>query len=91
MHVNGRCPQGRYIPVFAATIYDRNAQLVEAGLTPINLTSIMIGQASPRVCIHIHSLTGAIGNGCTDFATMFPSYYDAQCQDPTFPPVQGIA
>ncbi len=32
-----------------------------------------------------------IGNGCTDFATMYPSYYDAQCQDPTFPAVQGIA
>ncbi|KAI0769995.1 serine carboxypeptidase [Fomes fomentarius] len=73
LHLAGESYGGRYIPVFAATIYDKNAQLVEAGLTPINLTSIMIG------------------NGCTDFATMFPSYYDAQCQDPTFPPVQGVA
>ena len=35
--------QGRYIPVFAAEIYDQNTKLVDAGLTPINLTSVMIG------------------------------------------------
>lgn len=35
--------QGRYIPVFAAEVYDQNTKLVEAGLTPINLTSVMIG------------------------------------------------
>lgn len=35
--------QGRYIPVFAAAIHDKNAELIEAGLTPINLTSVMIG------------------------------------------------
>jgi len=34
---------GRYIPVFAAEVYDQNTKLVEAGLTPINLTSVMIG------------------------------------------------
>jgi hypothetical protein len=35
--------QGRYIPVFASEVYDQNAYLVEVGLTPINLTSVMIG------------------------------------------------
>lgn len=35
--------QGRYVPVFAAEVYDQNAKLVEAGLAPINLTSIMVG------------------------------------------------
>jgi len=34
---------GRYIPVFASEVYDQNAYLVEVGLTPINLTSVMIG------------------------------------------------
>jgi carboxypeptidase C (cathepsin A) len=34
---------GRYIPVFASAVYDQNAKLIEAGMTPINLTSIMIG------------------------------------------------
>ena len=35
--------KGRYIPVFAAEVYDQNARMIEAGLTPINLQSIMIG------------------------------------------------
>ncbi|KAI0069950.1 serine carboxypeptidase [Panus rudis PR-1116 ss-1] len=42
-HMAGESYGGRYIPVFAAEVYDQNAKLVEAGLTPINLTSIMIG------------------------------------------------
>ncbi|KAF8868251.1 Alpha/Beta hydrolase protein [Gymnopilus junonius] len=33
----------RYIPVFAAEVYDQNTKLIQAGMTPINLTSIMIG------------------------------------------------
>ena len=35
--------QGRYIPVFAAEVYDQNAKLAAAGMTPINLQSVMIG------------------------------------------------
>ena len=35
--------KGRYIPVFAAEVYDQNAGMIEAGLTPINLQSVMIG------------------------------------------------
>jgi hypothetical protein len=35
--------QGRYLPLFAAAVYDQNPRLVEAGLTPINLTSVIIG------------------------------------------------
>ncbi|THH23117.1 hypothetical protein EUX98_g8062 [Antrodiella citrinella] len=35
--------QGTYIPAFAAAIYDQNAKLVEKGLTPVNLSSIMLG------------------------------------------------
>jgi cathepsin A (carboxypeptidase C) len=42
-HMAGESYGGRYIPVFAAEVYDQNTKLVEAGLTPINLTSIMIG------------------------------------------------
>ena len=36
--------QGRYIPMFAAAIYDQNAQLIEAGMSPVNLSSVMIGE-----------------------------------------------
>lgn len=37
--------QGRYLPVFAAEIYDQNAKLAAAGLTPVNLQSVMIGMS----------------------------------------------
>ncbi|EIM83897.1 serine carboxypeptidase [Stereum hirsutum FP-91666 SS1] len=42
-HVAGESYGGRYTPVFAAEIYDQNAKLVEIGMEPINLTSVMIG------------------------------------------------
>jgi len=42
-HMAGESYGGRYIPTFAANVYDMNSKLVEAGITPINLTSIMIG------------------------------------------------
>ncbi|KAI0828821.1 serine carboxypeptidase [Trametes gibbosa] len=42
-HMAGESYGGRYIPVFASTVYDQNARLVDAGLAPINLSSIMIG------------------------------------------------
>lgn len=34
---------GRYIPVYAATIYDQNRELVKRGFAPINISSIMLG------------------------------------------------
>lgn len=37
------------MPVFAASVYDQNAKLVEAGLTPINLNSIMLGERGRAV------------------------------------------
>ncbi|KAJ7122666.1 Alpha/Beta hydrolase protein [Mycena crocata] len=41
-HMAGESAQGRYLPLFAAAIYEQNPLLVQAGLPPINLTSIMI-------------------------------------------------
>jgi hypothetical protein len=38
--------QGRYIPLFASAVYDQNKVLVKNGLTPINLTSVIIGMFS---------------------------------------------
>ncbi|KAI8973142.1 serine carboxypeptidase [Trametes punicea] len=43
IHLAGESYGGHYIPVFASTIYDRNTELAWAGMTPINLMSIMIG------------------------------------------------
>ncbi|KAJ7694640.1 serine carboxypeptidase [Mycena rosella] len=42
-HMAGESYAGRYLPVFAAAVYDQNPRLVKAGLTPINLTSVIIG------------------------------------------------
>ncbi|EIN13363.1 serine carboxypeptidase, partial [Punctularia strigosozonata HHB-11173 SS5] len=42
-HLAGESYAGRMMPVFGSVIYDMNSKLVEAGLTPINLTSIMLG------------------------------------------------
>ncbi|KAI6044860.1 serine carboxypeptidase [Pisolithus marmoratus] len=42
-HMAGESYGGRYLPVFASEIYDQNVRLVEVGITPINLTSIMMG------------------------------------------------
>ncbi|KAJ7105911.1 serine carboxypeptidase [Mycena epipterygia] len=42
-HMAGESFAGRYLPVFAAAVYDQNPRLVKAGLLPINLTSVMIG------------------------------------------------
>ncbi|TFY76033.1 hypothetical protein EWM64_g7980 [Hericium alpestre] len=43
LHMAGESYGGRYIPLFSAAIWDQNAQLVARGLTPVNLTSAMIG------------------------------------------------
>jgi len=43
LHMAGESYGGRYIPLFASAVYDQNALLVEKGLTPINLTSAIIG------------------------------------------------
>ncbi|OCH89480.1 serine carboxypeptidase [Obba rivulosa] len=42
-HMAGESYGGRYIPVFAAEVYDQNARLEKAGIVPINLSSVMIG------------------------------------------------
>jgi len=41
--MSGESYGGRYLPVFASAIYDQNTKLIEAGLTPINLSSVLIG------------------------------------------------
>lgn len=56
-----RKPKGRYIPVFTAEIYDQNAMLTAAGITPINLESIMIGNCMyQKLCITSLSLVQAM-------------------------------
>ncbi|KZT09098.1 alpha/beta-hydrolase [Laetiporus sulphureus 93-53] len=54
-HMAGESYGGRYIPVFASEVYDQNSKLVEAGMSPINLTSIMIGNG----CTDFPSMTAS--------------------------------
>lgn len=42
-HLSGESYGGRYLPVFASAVYDLNPRLVKSGYTPINLTSVLIG------------------------------------------------
>ncbi|KAJ7739216.1 Alpha/Beta hydrolase protein [Mycena metata] len=42
-HLSGESYAGRYLPVFASAVYDQNPRLVKAGIAPINLTSVIIG------------------------------------------------
>ncbi|KAJ7186427.1 serine carboxypeptidase [Mycena filopes] len=42
-HLSGESYAGRYLPVFAAALYDQNPRLIKAGIAPINLTSVIIG------------------------------------------------
>ncbi|KAI5116945.1 hypothetical protein M0805_003673 [Coniferiporia weirii] len=45
-HLTGESYAGRYLPVYAAAIYDQNKDLVAKGPTPVNLKSIMIGNGA---------------------------------------------
>ncbi|KAF7785226.1 hypothetical protein Agabi119p4_1391 [Agaricus bisporus var. burnettii] len=42
-HMAGESYGGRYLPLFASAVYDQNAVRIRAGLPPINLTSVIIG------------------------------------------------
>ncbi|KAF8518463.1 serine carboxypeptidase [Gautieria morchelliformis] len=63
-HLAGESYGGRYLPVFASQIYDENKQAVGAGLTPVNLVSVMIGNGLtdfPRTMLSYYDMqcTGA--------------------------------
>lgn len=49
--------------MFASTVYDQNARLIDAGLTPVNLSSIMIGlftfTTSKEIPLSLSQETGA--------------------------------
>ena len=68
------------MPVFASAVYDQNTKLVAAGMTPINLTSVMLGTSCCRTALPSLPLTLLSGNGCTDYAGMLLSYYEIQCK-----------
>ncbi|KAJ7259665.1 serine carboxypeptidase [Mycena rebaudengoi] len=74
-HMTGESYGGRYVPVFAAEVYDQNARLLEAGYTPINLTSVMIGNG---ITDFYHQMTSSYDMQCTA-ASMPPTVSIAKC------------
>lgn len=82
--------QGRYIPLFAAAVYDQNAFLAGNGYDTVNLTSAIIGEpfSNTSLCLLAHTLS--IGNGMTEPASMVESYYDMTCTGASVFPVLPI-
>ncbi|KAK7036761.1 hypothetical protein VNI00_011427 [Paramarasmius palmivorus] len=62
LHMAGESYGGRYVPLFASAVYDQNSALINAGLAPINLTSIMIGNGTPHL---FHKLLAFYDMSCT--------------------------
>ena len=81
--------QGRYIPLFASAVYDQNAVLIRKSLTPINLTSAIIGMYSEAHAAGFADSPSS-GNGITDPFTMIDAYYSMTCTPATVPPVLDI-
>ncbi|KAH8108856.1 serine carboxypeptidase [Phellopilus nigrolimitatus] len=46
LHLTGESYAGRYLPVYAAAVYDQNEMLVSKGFSPVNLKSVMIGNGA---------------------------------------------
>lgn len=82
------------MPVFASYVYDQNARLLEAGLTPINLTSVMIGEqlmfSFCPLLIKEKIMSPTPGNGMTDTQTLITSFFDMQCTHASVPPILDI-
>ncbi|KAJ7057230.1 serine carboxypeptidase [Mycena amicta] len=62
LHMTGESYGGRYVPVFAAEVYDQNARLAAAGYTPINLKSVMIGNG---ITDFFHQMSSVFDMQCT--------------------------
>ncbi|KZV75225.1 serine carboxypeptidase [Peniophora sp. CONT] len=74
-HMAGESYGGRYIPLFAAAVYDQNALLISSGLTPINITSVMIGNGATEP---LTALTSYYNMLCTP-ASVFPVLDISSC------------
>ncbi|KAJ7615848.1 serine carboxypeptidase [Roridomyces roridus] len=74
-HMAGESYGGRYVPVFAAEVYDQNAKLLAEGFTPINLKSVMIGNGRTNL---YQQLTSSFDMQCTA-ASVPPTLGVAEC------------
>ncbi|KAN0064295.1 hypothetical protein ACQY0O_002481 [Thecaphora frezii] len=82
-HISGESYGGRYVPVFASEVADRNAEIrrkaLKAGKKP-----------DPKKLIDLRSVI--IGNGLTDVSKQMAGYYDMSCTRKTgYEPILSIA
>ncbi|KAJ7479618.1 Alpha/Beta hydrolase protein, partial [Mycena latifolia] len=94
-HMAGESYGGRYLPVFAAAIYEQNPNLVKAGLPPINLTSVIIGNGMtdlPTLISSWHTIQCSPSSlapvqgiqTCVEMKTRLPrctKWFKESCQD----------
>ncbi|KAJ7885385.1 serine carboxypeptidase [Mycena leptocephala] len=65
LHIAGESYGGRYVPLFAAEVYDQNRRLVQLGITPLNLISALIGNGCSDT---YHTITSYYDMQCSTFA-----------------------
>ncbi|KAJ7118927.1 Alpha/Beta hydrolase protein [Mycena epipterygia] len=65
LHIAGESYGGRYVPLFAAQVYDQNRRLEQLGMTPVNLISALIGNGCSD---RYHTITSYYDMQCSTFA-----------------------
>ncbi|KAJ7144934.1 serine carboxypeptidase, partial [Mycena crocata] len=65
LHIAGESYGGRYVPLFAAEVYDQNPRLEQLEMTPVNLTSVLIGNGCSD---RYHMVTSYYDMQCSTFA-----------------------
>jgi len=50
-HMAGESYGGQYVPIYAAAVHDQNRELLKAGIQPINLKSVMIGNGMTNTAL----------------------------------------
>ncbi|KAJ6588009.1 serine carboxypeptidase [Mycena capillaripes] len=75
LHMAGESYGGHYLPIFGAEVYDQNTRLAAGGYTPINLTSIMIGNG---LTDFYHQIPASYDIQCTA-ASVPPTLSIAEC------------
>ncbi|PPQ84538.1 hypothetical protein CVT25_007608 [Psilocybe cyanescens] len=88
-HMASESYGGRYIPVFASEIYDQNKKLAKAGLAPINLTSIMIGNGDTDIYTMVPSYYDKACTAASEAPLLDISAAISFCEDQLYEPFEA--
>jgi len=84
-----RSIQGLYIPLFASAIWDQNPMLIAAGLKPIKVGFVAIGEPS-RCNSETRERNSSACVAFADMEHLTVSFYDVWCTSALVPPFLGI-